>query len=71
MKKLVVLIALAIVLAGCGDDSNGGDSTDGGDSGGDYGTYWGVTEAISRHGYVPEMTQVPEPLGHSTLSELP
>ena len=55
--KLILLAALILALAGCGDDGH-----DGGESGGgNYDTYWGVIETISVRGYIPEMTQKPEP----------
>lgn len=54
--KLVLLMTLAIALAGCGDDDYDDDES----NGGDYETYWGIIETISAKGYIPEMTQKPE-----------
>ena len=56
MKHVILLIALTLALAGCGNDGH-----DGGEPGGDdYETYWGIIETISAKGYIPEMTQKPE-----------
>ena len=58
--RWLLLGALLFSLTGCpsGDDYNSGGGEPGG--GGDYSTYWGVTEVFSTEGYFPEMTQKPE-----------